>query len=282
MPIILSLRAVLTVICAALVGCAQFRTPSAEYVTVRVDKNKDTTKATALNEKASDILARCEVGKPCNTEKAQKLLEKALASDVTYGPAHCNLGKIYFHQANYYLAAWEFEYAIKSMPQRPEPYNNLGQVYEAVDKFEDAVEMYQRAHTMQPENPEYIGNLARVRLRRGDTSADVRQLLESLIFYDTRPDWTGWAREQLATSNTLEKEKTVSTQLEEVPRSNSHDTSPQHQLPPKVESLPPPLRTPPPTVLPADPINKQAAGSGQAEVLDARSLDILPVGKISP
>ena len=99
-----------------------------------------------------------------------------------------------------YLAAWEFEYAIKLMPDRVEPINNLGMVYEEVGKLEKAIEMYSMAYTIDPQNPEVIGNLTRCSLRRGDSVEQVRPLLEDLVFLDSRPEWVDWAKEQLVFS----------------------------------------------------------------------------------
>jgi tetratricopeptide (TPR) repeat protein len=120
---------------------------------------------------------------------------------VTFGPAHNNLGLVYFHLKNspmyLYDAAREFDYAARLMPYQPDPRNNLGLVFEETGKFREAVESYERARKLAPDNPEYIGNLARVRVRRGDRDDETRKLLEELTFKDPRPDWRDWARMKL-------------------------------------------------------------------------------------
>ena len=73
---------------------------------------------------------------------AEKYLRKAPAADVRFGPAHHSLGVLYFWQKKLYLAAWEFEYAARLMPDRYEPLNNLGLVYESVGKFAQAKSYY--------------------------------------------------------------------------------------------------------------------------------------------
>lgn len=125
-------------------------------------------------------------------------MQKSLLADVTYGPAHNNLGKIYYGQRNFYLAAWEFEYANKLMPHRAECQNNLGLVYEAVGKLDEAIDSYSIAYAADPKNPVVIGNLARARVRRGDDDPVVAQLLADLKLYDSRPEWVAWASERLA------------------------------------------------------------------------------------
>src|SRR4029453_19576722 len=107
-------------------------------------------------------------------------LKSALAADVMCGPAHNNLGKVYYHQHKLYLAAWEFQYAMKLMPNVPEPRNNLGLVFESAGKLDDAVASYDEARGLEPDNVQFIGNLARARVRRGDDDAGVRDLLRQL------------------------------------------------------------------------------------------------------
>jgi Flp pilus assembly protein TadD len=130
---------------------------------------------------------------------AEAELRSALASDVMYGPAHNNLGKVYFHQDKLYFAAWEFQYAMKLMPNTPEPRNNLGLVFESAGKLDDAVASYDEAMRLEPDNVQFIGNLARARVRRGDRDEAVRELLGKLVLRETRPDWADWARGRLAT-----------------------------------------------------------------------------------
>lgn len=129
--------------------------------------------------------------------EAEEALKKALVGDITYGPAHNNLGKVYFHQSKFYVAAWEFQYAIKLMPHHFEPRNNLGLLYEEVGKLNQAVDCYTEALSFEPSNPLLVGNLARARVRRGDRGQEVRDLLDLLIAQDSRPEWLTWAKIQL-------------------------------------------------------------------------------------
>lgn len=129
---------------------------------------------------------------------AEELLLEALAADVGFGPAHNNLGKVYFQQGKMYLAAWEFEYAIKLMPYHPEPKNNLALVLETVQRFDESITQYEEALDLQPDNPELLGNLARAKIRRGDPPHEIKQMLMDLVLKDTRPEWLEWANEQLS------------------------------------------------------------------------------------
>jgi hypothetical protein len=108
---------------------------------------------------------------------------------------------LYFAKDKLYLAAWEFEYARKLMPDNARAYNNLGLVYEQADRLEQAIEYFESAHRMDARNPEFIGNLARAYLTQDDRAPEARALLSDLILFDTRPEWVAWAREQVAIGN---------------------------------------------------------------------------------
>jgi Tfp pilus assembly protein PilF len=205
----------MTVLICGATGCSQLtRQPQIDYRTVDADANHDTEAARRKNARALKILEHPHNGGLGHIGRAEKTLQEALAADVTYGPAHNNLGKVYFRQQKYYLAAWEFEYAMKLMPHRSEPMNNLGMVYEEVGKFDKAMEMYAIAYSIDPQNPEIIGNLARCSMRQGDSVDQVKPLLEDLVMLDYRPEWVNWAREQLVFSQVKEASDTDPLLLE--------------------------------------------------------------------
>lgn len=178
-------------VCAS--GCALLDEQSdLNYKTVVESPNRDRLSAETKYERAMEAYEKGHL------DRAERLLQEALADDVTYGPAHNALGKLYFDQQKYYLAAWEFQYVINLMPERPEPHNNLGLVMEAVGKLDEAILSYSTALDLEPDNPVYVGNCVRAYHRNGNRDQYVRLLLEQLIFLDTRPDWVEWAHERLA------------------------------------------------------------------------------------
>jgi Tfp pilus assembly protein PilF len=175
-------------------GCAS-STPSAisasGYQTIAKDPRRDTDQARVFTSKAVLLIDQSK------WSDAESALQKALDADITFGPAHNNLGSVYLHQENLYQAAWEFQYAVKLMPSQPEPKNNLGLVLEAAGKLDDAIANYDQAMAIEPNNPQFVGNAARARARRGDKDAKSRDLLNRLLAIDNRPDWIQWAREKL-------------------------------------------------------------------------------------
>ena len=175
------------------------------YRTVPAQLGRDTDAARTLTARAAALFdpltLETTVENPqqvtVHLEQAQILLKQALDADIMYGPAHNNLGQAYYHQQRYYEAAWEFEYAIKLMPHQPVPRNNLGLVFEATGQMEQAAEQYDLARTEEPDNPEFVGNLVRARLRHGDRGQETHDLLQHLVRIETRPQWRVWAEEQL-------------------------------------------------------------------------------------
>ena len=185
-------RPFILLIAAILCGCAQHPKTDAAYETIGKDPRRDAEIAIQQNAHA---VALMDAGQ---YDQAEAALKAALAADVMCGPAHNNLGKIYFRQKKLYLAAWEFQYAMKLMPNQAEPPNNLGLVFEAAGKLDDATESYGKAIALEPENVVAMGNLARARVRRGDRDESVRGLLQKLIERDDRTDWLAWERLTLA------------------------------------------------------------------------------------
>jgi Flp pilus assembly protein TadD len=193
------MRKILSILCVVLPACALVtggcssasHPPSPDYKTLAKDLHRDTDKAKQATNQAVALMKQDKYA------EAESLLQDALNADVTYGPAHNNLGVVYYHESKFYQAAWEFQYAAKLMPDQPEPCNNLGLVLEAAGKLQEAVTSYDEAVKMAPNNPQYVGNDARARFRRGDRDAKEKELLQRLITIDTRPVWSAWAREKL-------------------------------------------------------------------------------------
>ncbi|MCA9214515.1 MAG: tetratricopeptide repeat protein [Planctomycetales bacterium] len=223
-------------------GCAQFQSGGEKknYETVVGTPNRDTELAKKLTRKAEQQLEKGHI------EKAEQSLQEALVADVSYGPAHNNLGKLYFSERELYLAAWEFEYAIRTMAELPEPHNNLGLVYEEVGKLEDAISYYTTAYELEPTNAEYIGNLVRARLRSDDRDPLAKPLLQELLMYETRPNWIRWAKEHIGLGklpDTVGYEEYIEVELPEG-RERYEEAGPEQSSPTRgrgeAERLPPP------------------------------------------
>ena len=177
---------------AVIIGCAASHPAQRSYQTIAPDPQRDADLARRENARAVGLIDKGDYA------GAETALKSALAADIMCGPAHNNLGKVYFHQGKLYLAAWEFQYAMKLMPNQPEPANNLGLVFEAAGKLDEAADSYGKAVALGPDNVQALGNLARARVRRGDHDSSVRALLNKLVLRETRPDWLAWEKATLA------------------------------------------------------------------------------------
>ena len=75
------------------------------------------------------------------------------------------------------------------MPRQGEPWNNLGLVYERAGEHEPAIDAFSRAHDIEKDNPEFLGNWVRARVRRGDRDEETHHLLEQIALRDPRASW---------------------------------------------------------------------------------------------
>jgi len=186
------LMPVLILLLPPLTGCLPFAHEGAKsYVTVVADAHHDAELARAECERAAKLFEKGQLA------KAEASLQDALVADVSYAPAHNNLGRLYYDQGKLYLAAWEFEYARRLLPDSPAVANNLGMVYEAAGQVERAIECYGTAVDFDQRNPVYAGNLARALVRAGKDPARAAVLLQQVVLNDSRPEWVRWARGQL-------------------------------------------------------------------------------------
>lgn len=184
---------------ASLAGCSYIGCKDkgpVKYETVEASGRHDTKTACKRHAAALAIInsEKCQE----KLDKAEKLLNEALVADVGYGPAHNSLGMVYYLQGKLYLAAWEFEYASKLMPDYAQPYNNLGLVYERAGKYDEAVSYYSMALSRQADDPQVLGNLVRTRLTKGEKGNDLKAMISDLALSHPDPGWRQWARDEAA------------------------------------------------------------------------------------
>lgn len=152
---------------------------------------RDTARAEKLHEKALAQLEKKDAA------AAERLCNEALIADNTFGPAHNTLGKLYFDQGKLYLAAWEFQHAADYMPQRAEPHNNLGLVFERASQLEQAVIEFELACELDDTSPIYLGNKLRAQVALDLPPEQLAMDFQQLLLIETRPDWRRWAGNQL-------------------------------------------------------------------------------------
>lgn len=172
-------------------GCSTSAPEPSAYVTISDEPGRNTSAAAALSlQGAQQILAN-------DLSEAEKTLRRALEADPACGPAHNNLGLLYLKRNEMYKAAWEFQYASQLMPKNAEPIYNQGFVFEQSSRYFDAILKYEEAHKISPQNPVYLGNLVRARIRRGDQDKSLLTQLEILQRIETRSQWLDWEHRQI-------------------------------------------------------------------------------------
>ena len=171
-------------------GCALFTRPSSDLVTVA--SPRQTRLARKANAEGLHWLA---YGDP---KLAQCAFEKAIRRDESFGPAHNNLGHLFYTAGDMARAAAAFDTASRLLPGDGGPQNNLGLALETGGKPEQALGSYQTAYELDPLNPQFLGNLVRLRLKLDPYDPAIVPQLKELQFIETRPDWVSWIEEQLA------------------------------------------------------------------------------------
>jgi len=173
------------------VGCALTGPASNPYATLQQHQARDTYAAQHHNDKGLEAIQKQDY------TAAEAAFRAALEADVFYPAAHNNLGLALLEQGRIYESAWEFQYAAKLMPKSAQPRHNLGTLMERVGHLDEAEKFYSEALSIEPENVEIMGHLARVYLKADRRDETVRELLRKLALRADRGTWDRWARQWL-------------------------------------------------------------------------------------
>ena len=171
-------------------GCASWRNANEAIIKVSTSRNPD--KAARLTHAGIKALMHGKI------DVAEEKFLHAIEADLGYGPAHNNLGLMHYEQGNLYQAVLAFEHAMDYMPQDPAVLYNLALTLEAAGKVHEALDLYMQAVEMDPVNPNFLGNLVRLRVRMGDHDPSLVAQLQDLVLIETRPEWRAWADHHLA------------------------------------------------------------------------------------
>src|SRR5262249_33433540 len=116
--------------------------------------------------------------------EAEVKFRDAIAADPFCGPCHCNLGLTLLQQKKLYDAAWELQFACRLMPKASQPRANLGILYESAGRFTQADEALREALALSPDDLDVIGLLARVQVRQGKSSPELKNWLATIAVRD--------------------------------------------------------------------------------------------------
>ena len=116
-------------------------------------------------------------------DEAMKCYEKGIKIDPTYGMIYNNIGVLFFKDktADSLKKAENFyKKAIVLDKKIPEPHNNLGSLYDHLDKFEDAIECFKKAIDINPKFSYAHHNLGAIYVSIGKFNDAKKHLKESI------------------------------------------------------------------------------------------------------
>jgi tetratricopeptide (TPR) repeat protein len=130
-------------------------------------------------------------------QKAERSFREAIAADAYSAGAHNNLGLVLMEQGRVYEAALAFARAKELAPRALEPVLNLGSLYEMVGWQASAIEEYELANSLAPNNVEVQGRLAGLYLESGTGVHRAGPLLRALAAQTLDERWQSWACNRL-------------------------------------------------------------------------------------
>jgi tetratricopeptide (TPR) repeat protein len=155
--------------------------------------DRNALEAQELTKKAVDLAEK-------DAAQSEKLFREALTADLYYGPAHNDLGVLYFRQNKLYEAANEFEWARKLMPGHPDPRLNLALTLERAGHVAEAFSAYDAALEVAPEYVPAMQAYARLAVRKGRRDEKVVAMLKAIELRGENEQWRNWAMSQFARS----------------------------------------------------------------------------------
>ena len=126
------------------------------------------------------------------SEPAIRLLRQAVELDDRNAPAWLSLGAAEFERGDLFEAAAAFDRAATLSPSAYEPLFNLGVVLETAGKTDRAIEKYEQALKLAPDQREVLENLARCCIEANTRLDRARECVDRALKRETRPEWRDW------------------------------------------------------------------------------------------
>lgn len=131
-----------------------------------------------------------------NLDQAKIHLQKAVAQDDRNPHAWMALGLVEFKRDRLFDAAYAFHKASHIEPSRYEPLYNIGILYETIGRYDQAIEAYEKAFQLAPNQVEVMENLARCYIKTNQNPEHTKELIDKAILSEERPQWQDWLKEQ--------------------------------------------------------------------------------------
>ncbi len=173
--------------CLMLCSCQRGRSPAVKAYDAALSARKETqTKSVLLYE--AGMKARSE----SKAEEAIRYMREAVEVDPQHAQAWMVLGVLEYKRKNVFEAARAFHRAGRIAPTRYEPHFNLGTIFEAVGYYEQAIEEYEIALKLSPNEVEVMENLARCYFHNDTNLEKARKLARGALRHELRPEWKHW------------------------------------------------------------------------------------------
>lgn len=127
--------------------------------------------------------------------EAERLLLEALRANPDSGPAHNNLGTLYFEQGELHRAAEQFFEAKSLMPRHPRPYVNLGLVHYRAGDIRKAIEYFDTALEIRPDFIFAIMYRAHAQITSDAIDESTLPALRVIALQGTSPEWRDFGRQ---------------------------------------------------------------------------------------
>lgn len=121
-------------------------------------------------------------------------MRQALTADLYHGPAHNNLGILFFSRGKLYEASIEFEWARKLMPGHRDPRTNLAIALERAGRTTEAIESFRAALEVAPEYISATQGIAMATVRAGKDDPSLGRWLDRIALEGGTEGWREWAR----------------------------------------------------------------------------------------
>ncbi len=130
-------------------------------------------------------------------DKARMHLVDSVEADERNARGWMLLGVIEYENDKLFEAASAFRRAARLEPMRYEPHFNIGAVLEKAGRYEQAIESYETALKLAPDELAVMENLARCYIRTETKLSVAKELIAQALPREARPEWRIWLAEQL-------------------------------------------------------------------------------------
>ncbi|MBI3963915.1 MAG: tetratricopeptide repeat protein [Candidatus Kerfeldbacteria bacterium] len=120
------------------------------------------SKVSTLVSQAEELLKTDEL------QEAEKRYIEAISLNPKNADAYYGLGEVYLEQKQYEHARDTFGFLVKLNADDDLAYHELGLVAKAMDHYDEAIEHFQHASRLAPNNPKYLDSLVDIAILKGD------------------------------------------------------------------------------------------------------------------